>query len=157
VIRHLFEAIVGDPYDPNAELSGSRDIDVVDSDAIADDPAKARSRGKCLPAYWRELHEERVGPVAGDRSRDVVLIPTALDGDLDVRCLRGSALELRVVAEVLVAEQDSHELARPLEEPRRYRGLERHASGLTLCEGGASLGDRSGLANPGREVLRWKS
>jgi hypothetical protein len=157
VIRHLVEAVVEDPYDPNAELCASRDIDVVDSDAIADDPAEARSRGKCLPAYWRELHEERVGPVAGDRTRDVVLIPTALDGHLDARCLRGFALEVSVVAEVLVADQDSHELARPLGEPRRYRGLERHASGLTLCEGGARLVDRKWFGQSWTGGLRWKS
>src|SRR5206468_12095951 len=126
------------------------------------DRPQLRRRRKGVPADGRELDEERVRPVPLEGCRDRFLGGAALDGQLGAGRRRESSLELRAVAEVLVADEDLHRgEARPLDRARRYAARTGASSGLSRLTAKRStnrFGRVSGWANlrTGRAEL-WMS
>ena len=112
MVGHLVEAVVGNPSDCDPPLGGSDQIDVVDTDAVADDAAEAVRGGERATPDRRELDEQDIGAMPVQRVGDVGFVPALRNHDLDAGVLRDLALEPSVVAEVLVADENSHAVLR---------------------------------------------
>jgi hypothetical protein len=67
--------------------------------------------GERSPPYGRELDEQHVGSMPLQCIGDVILVPTARDCDLHADRFGDLALEARVVAEILVADENLHEVS----------------------------------------------
>ena len=154
MVGDLVEAVVGDPSDGYSPLGGRDQIDVVDTDAIPDDAAKALRGDERATPDRRELDEQDIGAMQVQRVGDVGFVPAIRNRYLDAGVLRDLALEPSVVAEILVADENSHALLRRFGGWRRYRGGAGTAS-LTRSDGSETLAARvvsAGRPNPDRRL-----
>jgi hypothetical protein len=82
VVGDLVDAIVGDRDDGDSGGSGRGNVDVVEADAVPDDPGQPVRGLECTCANRRELDEEDVRAVLRERLCELVLAPARGDDEL---------------------------------------------------------------------------